>query len=253
MVLKAIWSAKWYLFVGFISYLVFLTLTAPLEYVWPKVQPHLGALPVKIDQVQGTLWQGQARVGLPNLGKVTGQWDIQLTALFSGQILAAVNIKGDELKFNGLVSGSFEQLQIDQGEAFLSSRYLQPVLRQGRSSLTGDFELSQFSGTFLLKDQQILAAAGRLLFSGGDVSFPLDGKNVSAKLPILVGTIQKPDNNVELIITNTDGEDIGNGYIQPDGWAGIGIRRRFLDILGLYWPAKVAAEKIIFEASQKLL
>ena len=173
--------------------------------------------------------------------------------MLSGQLSAAVNIKGDELKFKGLVTGSLGQLQIDQGEAFLSSRYLQPVLRQGRSSLTGDFELSQFSGIFLLKDQQILAAAGRLLFTGGDVSFPLDGKNVNATLPVLVGAIQKPAENVELVITNTDGQDIGNGYIQPDGWAGIGIRRRFLDILGLQWPANVAAEKIIFEASQKLL
>jgi general secretion pathway protein N len=241
------------LFIGFISYLIFLALTAPLEYVWPKVQPHLGPLPVSIDQVQGTVWQGQGRVNIPNVGKVTGQWDIQLAALLSGQLSAAVNIKGDELKFKGLVTGSLGQLQIDQGEAFLSSRYLQPVLRQGRSSLTGDFELSQFSGIFLLKDQQILAAAGRLLFTGGDVSFPLDGKNVNATLPVLVGAIQKPAENVELVITNTDGQDIGNGYIQPDGWAGIGIRRRFLDILGLQWPANVAAEKIIFEASQKLL
>lgn len=253
MVLKAIWSAKWYLFVGLISYLVFLILTAPLEYVWPKVQPHIGTLPVKIEQVQGTLWQGRARVSVPRLGKVTGQWDIQLADLLSGRVSAAIDVKGDELKFKGLVSGSFDDLHVSQGEAFLSSRYLQPILRQGRSSLTGDFELSQFSGTFLLKDQQILAADGRLLFSGGDVSFPLDGKNVSAKLPILIGAIQKPAKNVELIITNTDGQDIGNGYIQPDGWAGIGIRRRFLDILGLQWPANVAAEKIIFEASQKLL
>ena len=68
-----------------------------------------------------------------------------------------------------------------------------------------------------------------------------------------MGVIQKPADNVELEITNTDGQDIGKGYIQPDGWAGIGIRRRFLDILGLQWPAEVPAEKVIFEASQKLL
>jgi general secretion pathway protein N len=58
---------------------------------------------------------------------------------------------------------------------------------------------------------------------------------------------------VELVITNTDGQDVGKGYVQPDGWAGIRIRRRFLDILGLQWPNNVEAEKVIFEASQKLL
>ena len=91
------------------------------------------------------------------------------------------------------------------------------------------------------------------MFTGGDVSFPLDGKKVRAKLPILVGAIKTPADNVELTISNTDGEKVGDGYVQPDGWAGLKIRRRFLDILGLQWPANVGADVVIFEASQKLL
>ncbi len=251
--MKAIWSAKWYLFIGLISYLIFLIVTAPLEYVWPKVQPHVGRLPVQIELVSGTLWQGAARVNIPQVGKVSGQWDINVSELLTGQLSADVTISGDELKFEGLVRGSADQLEIVDSEAFMSSRYLKSLLRQGRSSLTGDFELNKFNGLFSIKDKQILTADGRLLFSGGDVSFPLDGKKINATLPILVGVIKKPSDNVELVITNTDGQDIGNGYVQPDGWAGIGIRRRFLDILGLKWPAEADAEKIIFEASQKLL
>lgn len=233
--------------------MIFLIITAPLEYVWPKVQPHLGPLPVKIEQVQGTVWQGQARVNVPNVGKVTGNWNIHIGALMSGQLSANVDIKGDQLKFKGLVTGSADQLEVMNGEAFLSSSYLRPILRQGQSSLTGDFELNKFNGIFSIVENQILAADGRLLFTGGDVSFPLDGKKVNAKLPVLIGSIKKPSDNVELIISNTDGQNIGNGYVQPDGWAGLKIRRRFLDILGIEWPANVGAEKVIFEASQKLL
>lgn len=234
--------------------MIFLIITAPLEYVWPKVEPHLGQLPVKIEQVQGTIWQGQARMNVPHVGKVTGNWNIHISALMSGQLSANVDIKGDQLKFKGLLTGSSDQLvEVIDGEAFLSSRYLQPILRQGRSSLTGDFELSKFNGIFSIIDNQILAADGRLLFTGGDVSFPLDGKNINAKLPVLVGAIQKPADNVELTISNTDGQDVGSGYVQPDGWGGLKIRRRFLDILGLQWPANVAADQVIFEASQKLL
>jgi general secretion pathway protein N len=230
-----------------------LGLTAPLEFIWPKVQPHVGRLPVQIELVSGTLWQGQARVNIPNVGKVTGQWDIQMSELFSGQLAANVKLSGDELKFKGLVRGNADQVEVIESEAFMSSRYLAPLLRQGNSSLAGDFELNKFNALFSINDKQILAADGRLLFSGGDVSFPLDGKKISATLPILIGLIKKPADNVEVSITNTEGQDIGNGYVQPDGWAGIGIRRRFLDILGLQWPAEVDAEKVIFEASQKLL
>ncbi|MBQ0732325.1 MAG: type II secretion system protein N [Oleispira antarctica] len=251
--MSAIWSAKWYLLIGLFSFIIFLGMTAPLAFIWPKVQPHLGRLPVQVELVSGTLWQGQARVNIPNVGKVTGKWDIQLSELLAGQLAANVNISGDELKFKGLVRGSADQVEVIESEAFMSSRYLAPLLRQGNSSLIGDFELNKFNALFSVSDKQILAADGRLLFSGGDVSFPLDGKKISATLPILVGVIKKPAENVELVITNTDGQDIGRGYVQPDGWAGIGIRRRFLDILGLQWPAEVDAEKVIFEASQKLL
>lgn len=253
IVLKKIWSAKWYVLIGLVSYLIWLTLTAPLEYVWPKLQPYAPPLPVKIQQVQGTVWQGKTDILVPNMGQVTAVWDVDIADLFFGKLSAQMTAKGQKLTFKGVVSGTAEKIEIKQAKAFLSSQYLKPMLRQGRSSLTGDFELNQFNGVFSIADKQILAAEGQLLFSGGDVSFPLDGKNVNATLPILVGLIEKPADNVEIKITNTNGDNIGDGYIQPDGWAGIGIRRRFLDILGLQWPAEIEADKIIFEASQKLL
>jgi general secretion pathway protein N len=253
VLLSAAWSAKWYLLIGLFSFIVFFGLTAPLEFIWPKVQPHMGRLPVQVELVSGTLWQGQARINVPKVGKVTGHWDIHLSKLFTGQLAASVEITGDELKFKGLVRGNADQVEIIESEAFMSSRYLTPLLRQGRSSLTGDFELNKFNALFSLKDKQVLAADGRILFNGGDVSFPIDGRKINATLPILVGVFNKPSDNVELTITNTDGQSIGSGYIQPDGWSGIAIRRRFLDILGQKWPADVDEETVIFEVSQKLL
>jgi general secretion pathway protein N len=250
---SALWSAKWYLFIGLFSFSVFLGLTAPLEFIWPKVQPHVGRLPVQVELVSGTLWQGQARINIPNVGKITGQWDIQLSELVSGKLAANIMVSGDELKFKGQVSGNAEQIEIIESEAFMSSRYLQPLLRQGRSSLNGDFELNKLNALVSIKDKQILAASGRILFNGGDVSFPIDGRTINATLPILVGAFNKPGDNVELKITNTDGQNIGTGYVQPDGWSGIAIRRRFLDILGQKWPADVDEDAVIFEVSQKLL
>ena len=57
----------------------------------------------------------------------------------------------------------------------------------------------------------------------------------------------------EISFTDTEGNSIGSGYVQPDGWAGILIRRRLLDLLGQKWPADVSEEAVIFEVSQKIL
>jgi general secretion pathway protein N len=253
MVLKAIWSAKGYILIGLISYVIFVVLTAPLGFIWPKIQPKLGSLPVQVISIDGTLWQGQVQLQSSQVGLISAQWDIQISDLFSGRLTALIGANGDELKFNGLVSTDGKQVEISNSEAFMSSRYLKPLLRQGRASLKGNFELNSFSSQISLTDKQINTAQGRIVFSGGDVSFPIDGKNISAELPILIGSISKPGDNVDLEITDTEGNSIGSGYVQPDGWAGIVIRRRLLDMLGQNWPADVSEDAVIFEVSQKLL
>lgn len=251
--MKAIWSAKGYILIGIISYVLFVLLTAPLNFIWPKIQPKLGPLPVQVISIDGTLWQGQTQLQVPQVGIISAEWDIEASDLLSGRLTANVFAKGEELKFKGLVSTNGDQVEITDSEAFMSTRYLKPVLRQGRSSLKGSFELTGFNSVISVADKQIKAAEGRIVYSGGDVSFPIDGRKISAELPILIGQISKPGDNVDLEITDTEGNSIGSGYVQPDGWSGILIRRRLLDLLGQKWPADVSEEAVIFEVSQKIL
>jgi len=253
MALKSIWSAKGYIFIGLISYVIFVVLTAPLEFIWPKIQPKLGPLPVQVKSISGSLWQGQAQIQAPQVGSISANWDVQVSDLLTGQLTVLLTATGKELKFSGQVSTDGEQVVIADSTGFMSSSYLKPLLRQGRANLEGDFELSGFNGRITLSDKQVHSAEGRLVFSGGDVGFPIDGKKIRAELPILIGTISKPSDNVDLEITDTDGKSIGSGYIQPDGWAGMVMRRRLLDLLGQKWPADVGEDAIIFEVSQKIL
>lgn len=252
--MRALWSAKWYLLLGFFSYILFLAVNAPLDFVWRHAQPHLGKLPVQIKQVSGTLWHGQAQLRIPQFGAISADWQIAPAALLTGTVSGDLNIKGDGLKVTGTASlGLDQQLVLANGDIFLSSSYLKPMLRRGRASLAGDFEVNKLNATLDLQQQQVLDAAGRLIYSGGDVSFPVDGKPVNATLPMLVGQLSKPAEKIELSLATTEGNSIGSGYLQPDGWGGIAIKRRFLDILGQKWPKDVDEESVIFEVSQKLL
>lgn len=251
--MKTIWSIKWYLLLGLFSYIVFLGLTVPLEFVWPRLQPHLGRLPVQVESISGTVWQGQARVHANQVGKVAATWDIDGLALLTGNLSAVVDVTGDELKLSGQVSATANEIELSDGKAFLSSKHLEPLLRQGRARLEGSFDVEPLSARFSIKDKKILDASGRILFSGGDVGFPIDGKNISATLPILVGNISKPGDNVDLQISDTEKNSIGSGYVQPDGWASLVIRRRLIDMLGQKWPANVDEDAVIFEVSQKIL
>ena len=252
--MRALWSAKWYLLLGLFSYTLFLAVTAPLDFVWRHAQSHVGRLPVQIKHISGTLWQGQAQVQIPQLGGVTANWELSVAELLKGTLAGDLQIKGDGLKATGYASvGLNKQLTLADTEIFMSSSYLQPMLRQGRATLVGDFEVNKLNTVFDLQQRQVLDAEGRLIFTGGDVSFPVDGKPINATLPMLVGRLSKPTEKVELSLATTDGDSIGSGYLQADGWGGFAIKRRFLDILGQKWPKDVDEESVIFEVSQKLL
>ena len=190
---------------------------------------------------------------IPDIGPVAADWQIAAGSLLTGALDLDVNVIGNGLKVKGHANITQQQVQLSDADVFLSTSHLAPILRQGRARLAGDFEVNKLNAAFNIQDKQILNAEGRLIFTGGDVSFPVDGKPVNATLPMLVGKLSKPADNVELSLTTTEGAAIGSGYLQPDGWGGVAIKRRFLDILGQKWPKDVDEETVIFEVSQKLL
>ena len=251
--MKSIWSAKWYLLLGLFSYLLFVTLLTPLDFVWKQAKPHIGRLPVQVQSLSGTLWQGQAKVHNHQTGQLTADWQLHPAALLKGSVSMDFDVRGTGLNAQGQVQASPLQVTWQEVEGHVSTQYIEPMLRQSRVSIAGEFELNAFNGSFDLQQKQLTEAKGRLLYTGGDVGFPIDGKPINATLPMLVGDISTTDQKVELTLNDEEGQSIGNGYVQPDGWAGIAIKRRFIDILGQPWPAEATEDTVIFEVSQKLL
>ena len=127
------------------------------------------------------------------------------------------------------------------------------MLRKGRANLSGDFEISGLNAQVDLSSRQIHQAEGRIVFTGGDVGFPVDGKPIQSTLPLLVGDLKREQEKTVLDINTDEGLPIGQAFLQNDGWGGVAIRRRFLDILGQKWPAQATEETVIFEVSQKIL
>ena len=252
--LKAIWAARWYLLLGFFVFTITLIVTAPLHFIWRYAEPHAARLPVKIQRVSGTLWDGKAQLNSPRIGQIDLDWQLNALQLLMAKADLTLKASGQgfEVTAKGLLN-SDQRLQLNDAEGFLSSDLLKPMLRRGKASLQGEFELSDLNAVLDLQNQQILDLNGRLVFSGGDVGFPVDGKPVQAELPLLVGQFKREESKSVLDIATQEGLPIGQAFVQNDGWGGVAIRRRFLDILGQKWPAEATEETVIFEVSQKIL
>lgn len=251
---KAIWAARWYVLLGFFVFTLALAVTTPLHFIWGFAKPHVAHLPVNIQQVSGTVWDGQVRFQNPQLGSLDAHWQLNPWKLLSTQADLNLDIRGDGIQLNGQVMmGTDRQLHVMNTTGLLSSKHLQPMLRQGRASLQGDFEVTGLTAQLDVESRQIRQLDGQLIFSGGDVGFLVDGKPVQATLPLLVGVLQREADKSVLDIQTQEGLPVGQGFIQNDGWGGIAIRRRFLDILGQRWPAEATEETVIFEVSRKIL
>lgn len=252
--LSVLRSARWYLLFGLFAFLVFLAVNTPLHFAWEKLEPRLGNLPVEVEQISGTVWEADFRINTRELGLLTGRWVLAPGSLLSASPTLDVTLNGDGLRFDGIVTiEPSQQLRITHGSAFVDSRVVAPLLKKTKATLTGSIEASKLNLVVDPQSKQLLNAAGDLVFSGGDASFLVQRNMVNADLPMMVGKLGMDGPKTLLTITTTDQLSLADGYLQPDGWAGVAVKRRFLDMIGQPWKASSTEETVVFEVSQKFL
>ncbi|MBM96623.1 MAG: hypothetical protein CMI09_12365 [Oceanospirillaceae bacterium] len=252
--LSALRAARWYLLLGFFAFIVFLAVNTPLHFLWGKVEPSLGRLPVEVKQVSGTVWEADFQIVEKQLGTLDGHWKLRPGSLLSASPTLDVTLEGQAIRFEGIVTVEpNQQLRVQQGSAYIDSSIAEPMLRKARAKLTGNIEANNLNLVVNPQSKQILAASGNLVFSGGDASFKVQGKMVDSQLPMMVGKLEMEGAETLLKVTNTDQEGLADMFLKPDGWGGVKVKRRFLDAIGQPWKASSTADTIVFEVSQKFL
>jgi len=252
--LSALSAARWYLLFGFFAFLIFLVVNTPLHFVWQQAQPHLGRLPIEVNQVSGTLWEADFQIQDRQLGTLDGHWTLQPASLLTASPTLDVTLEGEAIRFEGMVTVEpNQQLRIQNGSAFIDSRVAAPMLKQARAKLQGDIQASNLNLVLNPQSKQVLNAAGNLVFSGGDASFRVQGKMVDVELPMMVGKLAMDGPKTTLQVTTADQEGLAEVFLNPDGWGGVAVKRRFLDVIGQPWKASSSADTVIFEVSQKFL
>lgn len=258
--LRAVWTAKWYLILGMLAFTFVLVVTTPIHFVWRYVEPMLGNMPVQLQQPVGTLWNGSLVINSPHTGPVQMKWTLSALPLVFGQVQLVLSADAENLRLegmgqvNGIFSGKPDNVTLTDVSGFLDAEILKAFLMQQRTVLEGQFELSRLNADVSIKQSQVLNASGQLTYSGGELKARVQNQSIATELPMLVATIQMDGDKVVVPVVTADGDPVGQMYIQPDGWGGVSVLRRAVDIAGQSWPDKQAeADTVIFEVSQKFL
>ncbi|MDO6681658.1 MULTISPECIES: type II secretion system protein N [unclassified Oceanobacter] len=251
---SAIWAARWYLLLGLFAFLIFLVVNAPLHFVWRMLEPELKNLPVDVRSVSGTIWHGQVQAEQRDLGLLDAEWRLSPASLLVAAPEVDLTLTSPFVRLQGLARlGADQALHIRGLDGFLDTELLRPLLRPSRVELSGNIEASDLSAVIHLDTRVISALDGRLVFGGGSAVFPVQRKRISADVPMLVGQLGMTQEQAVLDVTTVEGQPLVQGFVQPDGWAGVAVRRRMIDVLGQTWPDKAEVDTVIFEVSRKIL
>lgn len=254
--LKTIWGARWLLLLGLLTFLITLLITMPLHFVWRYLEPQLQGLPVQVTQVRGSIWQGNARLLVPQLselGAIQGHWQVQPWSLFRAKLQVQLDLETSDLRLQLPLTLAPNQIAIDAGHGYLDLVALKPILARERGSAEGAVELQRLQAKVALDPVLIETMAGQLTYTGGAVSILIDNKPVNSSMPPLLGQLTNADGQTKLQASTIEGLSLFDAFIKDDGWAGIIIKRNFIDALGQTWPMQAEPDDVVFEVSRKVL
>ena len=127
--LKRCWRARWYILLGLITFIITLALTTPLHFVWRYLEPQLQGMPVQINQVRGSIWQGRMQVNIPQLsvlGNIDGSWQLEFFPLLVGKAKLRLNLEGQDVRLVLPVTFTATTLTIERADGFLQLNSLNP-------------------------------------------------------------------------------------------------------------------------------
>lgn len=237
--------------VGILAYVVFLLALFPINIAYKLVEPK--GLPVSVEALSGTLWNGEAIVKQRDLGRLDLNWELSPLSLLVGQVSAKVDVKSQKANLKGAVNASASGVvEISDTKGFVSADLVNQFIRRQRASLAGDFELMGLNLIYDVNAKHAESASGRLIWQGGQVNYPMGRKKKSATMPMLVADLGADNGNLTANVVTTEGEQLGQANLKNDGWAGVAIKRRLVDLAGEKWPGKGGADSTIFEVSEKV-
>lgn len=241
--------------IGLIAYSVFLFVQLPAKTLWGWVKPAV-KLPVNIENVQGLWWKGSAHWYLHSAGLAGGvKWNLNFTSLLGGKLGAQLQLQSTHFKAETLVKISpSKQLYLDDATFNVNAQLINGQLQSMGASLSGDLELRSTNAVIALEPFSINKLEGEAVWLGGEAQYPAGNQRRKAEIPILVGKLgcDSKSGNVQMPVTTTDGESVADVYLKKDGWGGVAIKRRLVDIIGEQWPSRAAPDDSIFTAEEKL-
>lgn len=209
----------WWLFAGFLL-LFFVLLQLPAAWILARIAPQNTYL----DSISGSVWQGQADWHVQNVQGVMS-WQLRPWTLLLLQLGADVEVRTGNTRLNGQVGVGFNSKRIEHLNGQI-----------GSDTLVSLMQWQWPSGPIQLHDVKLVNkgengwqdADGQLNWAGGLLGYPTEGHVERANLPPMVAKFAAQDGRLQIDLTNTQQERMGNVYLSKDQMVEVQLTQRLL-------------------------
>lgn len=232
---------------------LFLVFLVPAAFVWEQVAPKgaLKKLGVRVEQVQGRLWEGQALVSYQGLQTIV-DWDLHTAGLSSLSLPLDLSLNSHvgtakaraELGMGGI------ELNVERLDADLAT--LNRIAARKRVKLSGDLMIRGLSAQ--LTGDKVVNAEGKFSWTGGDISYPAGRQTRERTVVPMQGVVQtRDDGQIYLGIKDSGGAfDLIEGTLSREGEAFLQVKRRLLDLVDEPWSSKSTETDTVFKVKKVL-
>ena len=208
--------------------------------------------PARLSDIEGRLWDGRASLLFDGWPAGRLRWSLDAAGLLDGRLRFDWRIEDPGYEVGGQGEVGFGVTAFDatgQVGPVLIERTLAPY----DIAVGGALEISRLV-VRASHDLVPRTIEGNLHWTGGPVGYRLAGRDFRTDLPALDGRIDTVEGEPVLTV-RAAGEDVPLLRVRLDheGWAHIGITRRFTALVGMPWPGGGPGDAVVLEVAEKVL
>ncbi|MDX1452529.1 MAG: type II secretion system protein N [Oleiphilaceae bacterium] len=233
--------------------MLFLILTVPMSLVWQQVSPSVDfrQFGVRIQEVQGRLWQGQALASVHNQ-PVLLNWSMRLSGLVQGHLPINFELESSAGDMLADLNLGLTEIELVVPRMELALKGLNPALRQQRLELDGELQAQGLR--VVLRDGRPEFAEGRLAWSGGDIAYPAGRAKHERTMPAFQGSLTTTEQGeIKLDIRDLSAQfSVIEALLTDDGVGLVQVRRRLLDLANEPWAVNSDEQDVVFKIKKPL-
>lgn len=242
-----------YCLIGLFSFLAFLLVTAPAAPVvsFFKADIESQVPDLRILAVNGSVWQGESTVVFRDFLPSTVHWDLQTTALLSGEALTDLVVTGEHHDLQARASINADSATIHSATGNITAEYINHIGKKFGFTFSGDLDINQL-GLTASNNGRIKDAIGKFHWSGGRVVVDSSSQVLNMVLPPLSGELGMRGQDLTFAITDA-GQALIDITLKPDGWAEVAVKSRMANLAGLNMGNAMAPDETVVLIEEKIL